>query len=62
MTLRSAIMIYNIYQGDDAKLRTYFNISEALIKETDSIYSTKSKSEMVEMALKDVFGLKSCKN
>ncbi|MFW5980583.1 MAG: type II toxin-antitoxin system VapB family antitoxin [Halanaerobiaceae bacterium] len=51
-------MMYNIYEGVDAKLRTTLNISEDLIKETESIYNAKSKSEMVEMALKDAVRFK----
>ncbi len=34
-------------------MRTTLNISEKLIKEAQSIYSTNSKSEMVERAIKD---------
>jgi Arc/MetJ family transcription regulator len=50
--------MYNIYEGDDTKMRTTLNISEDLIKETESIYNAKSKSEMVEMALKDAIRFK----
>lgn len=35
------------------RVRTTLNISESVIKEAQAIYKTKSKSEMVETALKD---------
>ncbi len=34
-------------------MRTTINISEDIIKEAEAIYKTKSRSEMIETALKD---------
>ena len=39
-------------------MRTTLNLSEDVIKETEAIYDAKSKSEMVEMALKDAIRYK----
>lgn len=39
-------------------MRTTLNISEDIIKEAEAIYKTKSRSEMVERALKDAIRFK----
>jgi Arc/MetJ family transcription regulator len=39
-------------------MRTTLNLSENIVKEAETIYKAKSKSEMVEMALKDAIRFK----
>lgn len=42
-------------------VRTTLNLSEDVIKEAEVVYNTKSKSEMVEKALKDAVKFKKLK-